>query len=383
MELSQTHNSSLGVTTYLLQLLHQDKTFSSPLTMHTRRTTQLNDSIFRAQRAADHAAAIAERAADYAHRTAQFAEAHRILVNHINAERQITLPQQHPGYSVDPNPEVNDPLLIEEFTCVICHDVLRDGRVLPCRHSLCDGCLQPILSGDYNVKKACPTCRHSFPIRSRLTVDFPLMPMVFDNILGRLGAKCNACDQPLKVCEFRDHSYVCPVFPVERPSQPQPQQPEQQPVASSFNSPGPLRRRHYADHERSDYIVDNRIVRPRIVIPSATPESSSSTSSGLVARYNPQTNELSITTVAEAAAEPATGAPSATPDDDGFVLSNGGERRQRQQQRQQHHSEFRRLHYALRQHNRTRTRTFSGVQMETDNNNNDSDSTRRQLDFSD
>lgn len=68
--------------------------------------------------------------------------------------------------------------LEEMLACVVCMDVLKDPRQLPCGHSMCLGCLENLRDHSRDVPFRCPSCRRFFGPHIGISKNFTLSSIV-------------------------------------------------------------------------------------------------------------------------------------------------------------------------------------------------------------
>ncbi len=62
------------------------------------------------------------------------------------------------------------PVVEELLSCIICTDVYTDPKVLPCHHTFCEECLEPLTE---NQKLQCPICRKKCTLTAKGVRDLP------------------------------------------------------------------------------------------------------------------------------------------------------------------------------------------------------------------
>lgn len=63
----------------------------------------------------------------------------------------------------------------EQLICAVCLEQYKDPRVLPCAHSFCKRCIEPLLQ---QGKRTCPVCRESIAASASLPANFLLSSII-------------------------------------------------------------------------------------------------------------------------------------------------------------------------------------------------------------
>ena len=101
----------------------------------------------------------------------------------------------------------------KHLECPVCMDIFRDPRILPCAHTICNGCLESLIHGS---SIECPVCRAKHAIPPNKTNGFPsnlVVAGMIDTWCGECRSKepeveCSHCNKSLCVdCQINHMTF--------------------------------------------------------------------------------------------------------------------------------------------------------------------------------